>query len=127
MFLRIVTIFLLSFSMLQAQKAPGFDLEAYEVHLEAEKEGQRVFRYAVKNTGSATAPPESYRVFFKVNGKMMSFDTKTDAIQPGQTIVYSAPEKVPANQPGKKLKYALIIHSRDADASNNKRKGVIIL
>ncbi|WP_162416690.1 hypothetical protein [Cyclobacterium roseum] len=127
MFLRLLIVFLFSFSVLRAQEDPNFDLEAYEVHLDAEKEGQRVFRYAIKNTGSTTAPAESYRVFFKVNGKMMSFDTKTNAIKPGQTIVYTSPEKIPANQPGKKLKYHLIIHTRDADSSNNKKKGEIIL
>lgn len=127
MFLRFLIVFLLSFSALWAQDGSNFDLEAFEVHLEVEKEGQRVFRYAIKNTGSTTAPAESYRVFFKVNGKMMSFDNKTNPIKPGQTIVYTSPEKISANQPGKKLKYSLIIHTRDADSSNNKRKGEIIL
>ncbi|MDN3687598.1 hypothetical protein [Cyclobacterium jeungdonense] len=127
MFLRLLTVLLLSSSALRAQEGPSFDLEAYEVHLDAEKEGQRVFRYAIKNSGSSTAPAESYRVFFKVNGKMMSFDNKTNPIKPGQTIIYTSPEKIPANQPGKKLKYNLIIHTRDANSRNNKKKGEIIL
>jgi hypothetical protein len=127
MFLRIVIVFLLSVPAGWAQESPLFDLEAAEVYLEEEKEGSRLFRYAIKNVGTVTAPAESYRVFFKVNGKMMSFDTKTDAIEPGKTIVYTAPEKIPARQPGKKLKYRLIIHTKDANAGNNKRKGEIIL
>ncbi len=127
MFLRILGVFLLASPAFWGQEAPLFDLEAAEVYLEAEKEGSRIFRFSVKNAGTVTAPAESYRVFFKVNGKMMSFDTKTDAIEPGQTIVYTAPEKIPARQPGKKLKYRLIIHTKDANAGNNKRKGEIIL
>lgn len=127
MFLR--TLIFLFFPLFVAfgQEAPSFDLIASEVYLDAEKEGFREFKFTVKNGGESTAPAGSYRVFFKVNGKMQSFEINTSALEAGKSLIYTSGEKISANQPGKKLKYKLIIHTKDADKSNNQLKGEIIL
>ncbi|WP_339905987.1 hypothetical protein [uncultured Cyclobacterium sp.] len=114
-------------SPLFAQDEIPYDLEAVEVMLDAEVNGYRSFKYAIKNNGPEAAPAGSYRVFLKVNGKMISFDTKTSTIDAGKSIIYSSGEKFRANQPGKKLKYRLIINTKDNKKSNNKLKGEIIL
>jgi len=114
-------------SPLLAQEDTPYDLEAVEVMLDAEVNGYRSFKYAIKNNGPDAAPAGSYRVFLKVNGKMISYDTKTSAMKAGQSLVYSSGEKFRANQPGKKLKYRLIINTKDANKNNNKLKGEIVL
>ena len=117
----------LGFSPLFAQEEVPYDLEAVEVMLDDEVNGYRIFKYAIRNNGPETAPAGTYRVFLKVNGKMISFDTKTSAIETGKSLIYTSGEKFLANQPGKKLKYRLIISTKDSKKSNNKLKGEIIL
>lgn len=117
----------LAVSPLFAQEEVPYDLEAVEVMLDAEVNGYRTFKYAIRNNGPETAPAGTYSVFLKVNGKMISFDTKTSDIASGKSLVYASGEKFLANQPGKKLKYRLIINTKDSKKSNNKLKGEIIL
>tara|TARA_R110002096_G_scaffold127103_6_gene274624 strand:+ start:2799 stop:3182 length:384 start_codon:yes stop_codon:yes gene_type:complete len=127
MFGKFLIVCFLACSPLMAQQEPSFDMEAMEVMLDAEVNGYRTFKYAIKNIGPEAVPAGKYRVFLKVNGKMISFDTKTSSMKPGQSVVYTSGERFRANQPGKKLKYTLIISSKDANKSNNKLKGVIVL
>jgi hypothetical protein len=114
-------------SPLLAQEENDYDLVAAEVVLAAEENGYRSFKYAIKNNGPDAVPAGRYRVFLKVNGKMISFDTKTSAMEAGKTLVYTSGEKFLANQPGKKLKYRLIIATKDRNKKNNKLKGEIML
>ncbi|WP_439483115.1 hypothetical protein [Cyclobacterium plantarum] len=127
MFLRTLIFLILPLFAAYGQEEPSFDLIADEVYLDVEKEGFREFKFTVKNAGEKTAPAGSYRVFFKVNGKMQSFEINTSALDAGKSLIYTSGEKIPANQPGKKLKYKLIIYTKDADKSNNQLKGEIIL
>ncbi|MFO7826138.1 MAG: hypothetical protein R6V72_19540 [Cyclobacterium sp.] len=127
MFLRSFVFSFFTLFAAHAQEDPNFDMSASEVYLDAEKEGFREFKFTIKNLGKSTAPAGSYRVFFKVNGKMQSFEIETSALEAGKSLIYTSGEKIPANQPGKKLKYRLIIHTKDADKSNNQLKGEIIL
>jgi hypothetical protein len=127
MYWKLLIICLFACSPLFAQEENDFDLVAAEVVLDAEENGYRSFKYAIKNNGPDTAPAGSYRVFLKVNGKMISFDTKTSAMEAGKSVVYTSGEKFLANQPGKKLKYRLIISTKDRNKRNNKLKGEIML
>ena len=127
MYWKLLMICLFACSPLFAQQENSYDLFAAEVVLTAEENGYRSFKYAIKNNGPDIAPAGSYRVFLKVNGKMISFDTKTSSIEAGKSIVYTSGEKFLANQYGKKLKYRLIIATKDRNKKNNKLKGEIML
>jgi len=127
MYWKFLIICLFACSPLLAQEENDYDLIAAEVVLAAEENGYRSFKYAIKNNGPDNAPAGSYRVFLKVNGKMISFDTKTSAMEAGKSLVYTSGEKFLANQPGKKLKYRLIISTKDRNKRNNKLKGEIML
>ncbi|EPR66302.1 hypothetical protein [Cyclobacterium qasimii] len=127
MYWKFLIVCFLGSTPLLAQEEKSYDLEVMEVMLDAEVSGYRSFKYAIKNNGPEAAPAGSYQVFFKVNGKMISFDTKTTTMKAGQSLIYTAGEKYRANQPGKKLKYRLIIKAKDSNKSNNKLKGEIVL
>lgn len=103
------------------------DLEASEVICHTTDTGERYFSYLVRNVGSETAPAGSYQVFFKVNGKLISFERTTDALQPGKSILYTSENKFDPNQKKRVLKYNLIINTKDADMDNNKMTGEIWL
>ncbi|MEX2512118.1 MAG: hypothetical protein WD398_04365 [Cyclobacteriaceae bacterium] len=109
------------------QEEIAFDLEASEVIFKEGDSGYKYFSYVITNVGKATAPAESYRVFLKVNGKMISFDYKTSALEPEKSIMYTSQERFNPVDPGKKLKFRLIIHTDDGDNDNNQKKGEIIL
>jgi len=103
------------------------DLEASEVVCHTTDTGERYFSYLVRNVGNETAPAGSYQVFFKVNGKLISFERATDALQPGKSILYTSEDKFDPNQKKRVLKYSLIINTKDADKDNNKMTGEIWL
>nr|MBI1228671.1 hypothetical protein [Cytophagales bacterium] len=103
------------------------DLEASEVICHTTDTGERYFSYLVRNVGNETAPAGSYQVFFKVNGKLISFERTTDTLQPGKSILYTSEHKFYPNQKKRVLKYNLIINTKDADRDNNKKTGEIWL
>ena len=114
-------------SAVYSQENITYDLEASQVLLKEGDSGYKYFSYVVKNVGKTTAPAESYKVFLKVNGKLISFDNKTSALEPGKTMMYTSKERFDPNNPGKKLKYQLIINTKDQNKENNRKKGEIIL
>ncbi|WP_232835053.1 hypothetical protein [Pleomorphovibrio marinus] len=109
------------------QEYVGYDLEASEVVCHKTDNGQRYFSYRISNVGDIDAPEGSYMVFFKVNGKMVSFDTDTDGLEAGKSVVYTSGVKFSPFHKKGRLKYRLIINSKDANKENNKRKGEILL
>ncbi len=105
----------------------GFDLEASEVVCHKTDTGQRYFSYRISNVGENAAPEGSYMVFFKVNGKMISFDTNTEELEAGRSVVYTSDVKFsPFNKKGR-LKYKLIINTKDENKDNNKIQGEVLL
>jgi hypothetical protein len=104
----------------------SFDLEASEVICKKTESGERYFTYVISNVGSQTAPEGSYMVFFKVNGKMVSFETVTSPLEPGKSIVYTSEEKFNVSKK-RRLKYHLIVKTEDGNKDNNRKKGEIIL
>ncbi|MEX2569140.1 MAG: hypothetical protein WD431_24565 [Cyclobacteriaceae bacterium] len=113
--------------ILPLQEEIAYDLEASQVIFKEGDSGFKYFSYVITNVGKAKAPAESYRVFLKVNGKMISFDYKTAELEPGKSILYTSKERFDPDDPGKKLKFRLIIHTTDGDKDNNQKKGEIIL
>lgn len=103
----------------------NYDLEATEVVSHDTDTGERYFSYLVTNVGSTTAPAESYEVFLTVNRKMVSLDTKTSALEPGKSLLYTSEHKFQRKKSSKDLKYKLIIKTKDANKENNKLTGVV--
>ncbi|EON77286.1 hypothetical protein ADIS_2154 [Lunatimonas lonarensis] len=102
-----------------------YDLEATEVIVNTTETGERYFAYVITNVGSEPAPAGSYEVFLSVNGKVISLDTKTSALDPGKSILYTSETKFSPDRKKKKLKYKLTIHTKDGNKSNNQHKGVV--
>ncbi len=125
----IVSAFLSSiiFSPRAASKIVSYDLEATEVVCHTTDNGDRYFSYLVTNVGSETAPAGSYQVYFKVNGKMISFERDTTPLEAGKSILYTSEQKFDPNQKKKVLKYNLIINTKDLNKENNKRIGEVAL
>lgn len=105
----------------------SYDLEATEVVCHTTDSGDRYFSYLVTNVGSETAPAGSYQVYFKVNGKLISFERNTTSLEVGKSILYTSEQKFDPNQKKKVLKYNLKINTKDFNKDNNKRSGEIIL
>lgn len=126
--LKVVSIFLLALFMGQPEdnQDSGYDIEASEVICKKTESGDRYFSYVITNIGSQTAPEGSYMVFFKVNGKMVSFETVTSPLEPGKSIVYTSEERFDVSKK-RKLKYHLIVKTEDGNRDNNRKKGEIIL
>ncbi len=117
----------LPISQEEKKAVEGYDLEASEVVCHKTDSGQRYFSYRISNVGENNAPEGSYMVFFKVNGKMVSFDTDTDELEAGKSVVYTSDVKFsPFNKKGR-LKYKLIINTKDANKNNNKMQGEVVL
>lgn len=108
-------------------QAVSYDLEATEVVCHTTDSGDRYFSYLVTNVGSETAPAGSYQVYFKVNGKLISFERNTTSLEAGKSILYTSEQKFDPNQKRRVLKYNLIINTKDSNKDNNKRSGEIIL
>lgn len=125
----IVSVWFSFFSAIQppASQAVYYDLEATEVVCHTTDTGDKYFSYLVTNVGSETAPAGSYQVYFKVNGKMISFERVTGPLEPGKSILYTSEHKFDPNQKKRVLKYNLIINTKDSNKDNNKNSGEIIL
>jgi hypothetical protein len=108
-------------------QAISYDMEATEVVCHVTDNGDRYFSYLVTNVGSETAPAGSYQVYFKVNGKMISFERDTTPLEAGRSILYTSEQKFDPNQKKRVLKYNLIINTKDFNKENNKRSGEINL
>ncbi|WP_209330942.1 hypothetical protein [Lunatimonas salinarum] len=103
-----------------------YDMEATEVVVKTTDAGERYFSYLITNVGSDTAPAGSYEVFLSVNGRVISLDTKTSALEPGKSLLYTSETKfIPNSNKTKPLKYKLKIQSKDARKANNQRQGEI--
>lgn len=99
------------------------DLEAFKV-IEKRTEFNGVYySYVIKNVGTTPIPSNSYQVFFKVNGKTISFDKASSAIEPGQTIVYES-KKIFYKKVDENLNYSLEVRFKDSNLENNTLKGV---
>jgi len=120
-------IFLLSTYESPVSQAVSYDLEATEVVCHTTDTGDRYFSYLVTNVGSETAPAGSYQVYFKVNGKMISFERVTGPLEAGKSIMYTSEHKFDPNQKKRVLKYNLIINTKDSNKENNRRKGEVSL
>ncbi|HSI75619.1 MAG TPA: hypothetical protein VK957_06985 [Lunatimonas sp.] len=123
----IVWISFFSASPVLHLQAVSYDLEATEVVCHTTDSGDRYFSYLVTNVGSETAPSGSYQVYFKVNGKMISFERVTGPLEPGKSILYTSEHKFDPNQKKKVLKYNLIINTKDFNKENNRKSGEISL
>lgn len=103
-----------------------YDLEATEVVVKTTDAGERYFSYLISNVGSDTAPAGSYEVFLTVNGRVISLDTKTSALDPGKSVLYTSETKfTPSGKKNKPLKFKLKINTKDANKANNQRQGLM--
>lgn len=48
------------------------------------------YTYEIKNTGNFTLLPNTYKVEFRVDGKLVSFDKNTTMIKPGEKVIYKS-------------------------------------
>lgn len=48
------------------------------------------YTYEIKNTGNFTLLPNTYKVEFRVDGKLVSFDRNTTMIKPGGKVTYKS-------------------------------------
>lgn len=123
--MNLVTIFLVGVSFLMNNlnvEPKNTDLVAFEVIEKRTEYNGIYYSYAIKNEGATTIPQNSYKVFFKVNGKAVSFDKATSEIKPGQTIVYES-QKTFYNKGQGNLKYSLEVKISDSNSENNILKG----
>lgn len=103
-----------------------YDLEATEVVVKTTDAGERYFSYLISNVGSDTAPAGSYEVFLTVNGRVISLDTKTSALDPGKSVLYTSETKfTPSGKKNKPLKFKLKINTKDANKANNQYLGTV--
>ncbi|WP_158856166.1 hypothetical protein [Lunatibacter salilacus] len=123
----IVWISFFSSSPVPLSQAVAYDLEASEVVCHTTDTGDRYFSYLVTNVGSETAPAGSYQVYFKVNGKMISFERVTGPLEAAKSILYTSEHKFDPNQKKRVLKYNLIINTKDSNKDNNRKSGEISL
>ena len=96
------------------------DLSALQVIARTTLYNGVYYQYEIKNSGNTVIPAGSYTVFFKVNGKTISFDKETTAIEPGQVIRYKSSKtfyRSPKND--NVLRYELVVKYDDVNASNN--------
>ncbi len=101
------------------------DLQAVSV-LEKRTELNGIYyRYEIKNVGNTSIAARSYKINFKVNGKTISFDKATEALAPGQSMVYLT-QKTLYKKSDDPLHYSLEIQFEDADIDNNKIQGVSV-
>ena len=98
------------------------DLEAFRVVEKRTEFNGIYYSYEIKNVGETSIPANSYQVFFKVDGKVVSFDKGTSEIQPGQVISYES-QKVFYKKKKDALDYSLEIKFQDADLDNNILEG----
>lgn len=98
------------------------DLEAFRVEEKRTLFNGIYFSYEIKNVGETSIPAKSYKVFFKVDGKVVSFDKATSEIQPGQVISYDS-TKVFYKKKKDGLDYSLEIEFQDVDLENNSLEG----
>ncbi|MCC5935720.1 MAG: hypothetical protein JJU34_00425 [Lunatimonas sp.] len=103
-----------------------YDLEATEVVVKTTDAGERYFSYLITNVGSEIAPAGSYEVFLSVNGRVISLDTKTSALDPGKSLLYTSETKfTPSDKKNKPLKFKLKINTKDANKANNQYLGTV--
>jgi hypothetical protein len=76
------------------------------------------YSYEIKNIGESTIPSKSYKVFFKVNGKTVSFDKSASEVKPGQTIVYHSHKTFYMDKTDN-LGYSLEIKFKDSKLEDN--------
>jgi archaellum component FlaG (FlaF/FlaG flagellin family) len=98
------------------------DLEAFRVVEKRTLFNGIYYSYEIKNVGETSIPANSYQVFFKVDGKVVSFDKGTSEIQPGQVISYES-QKVFYKKKKDGIDYSLEIKFKDADLDNNSLEG----
>ena len=94
------------------------DLEALRVIENRTSMNGIHYYYEIKNSGETVVPGGSYKLFFRVNGKKVSFDKATSDILPGQTIRYRS-TKTFYQKGDKDLNYSLEIEYEDSDLGNN--------
>ena len=80
------------------------------------------YHYEIKNTGNTIIPAKSYKVFLKVNGKIISFDKSTSELKPGETLKYES-QKTFYKKDYELLNYSLEIKFKDSNLENNTLKG----
>ena len=80
------------------------------------------YHYEIKNNGNTIIPAKSYKVFLRVNGKIISFDESTSELKPGQAIKYES-QKTFYKKDYELLNYSLVIKFKDSNIENNKIKG----
>lgn len=98
------------------------DLEAFRVVEKRTLFNGIYYSYEIKNVGETSIPANSYKVFFKVDGKVVSFDKATSEIQSGQVIRYES-SKVIYKKKKDVLDYSLEIRFKDANLDNNILEG----
>jgi archaellum component FlaG (FlaF/FlaG flagellin family) len=98
------------------------DLEAFRVVEKRTLLNGIYYSYEIKNVGETSIPANSYKVFFKVDGKVVSFDKATSEIQSGQVIRYES-SKVIYKKKKDVLDYSLEIRFKDVNLDNNILEG----
>lgn len=108
----------ISLSLASFDEAKNSDLEALRVIEKRTSMNGIYYDYEIKNSGETVIPGGSYKLFFKVNGKKISFDKATSDIKPGQTIKYRS-QKTFYQKNDENLNYSLEIQYNDSDMANN--------
>ncbi|WP_144606617.1 hypothetical protein [Algoriphagus algorifonticola] len=98
------------------------ELKAWQV-LENRTEYNGIYySYSIKNTGTTPISSIDYQVFFKVEGKTVSFEKAPTEIQPGETIVYhSSKTFYPKNK--SQISYSLEVKSTNSRLENHSLHG----
>jgi hypothetical protein len=108
----------ISLSFASFNEAKNSDLEAFRVIEKRTSMNGIYYAYEIKNSGETMILGGSYKLFFRVNGKKISFDKATLDIKPGQTIKYQS-QKTFYQKNDKNLNYSLEIEYNDSDIANN--------
>ena len=123
--MKLIPIFLIGITLSILNDGPESkrtDLEAFRVVEKRTLFNGIYYSYEIKNVGDTSIPANSYKIFFKVDGKVVSFDKATSEIQAGQVISYES-QKVFYKKKKDGLDYSLEIKFQDADLDNNILEG----
>ncbi|WP_051287105.1 hypothetical protein [Algoriphagus mannitolivorans] len=123
--MKLFSIALLGLGLLAGtnKETPRTDIKALEVKEYRTSMNGVYYSYKITNSGTTTIAADSYKLDFKVNGKVISFDRDTQELKPGQSVLYKS-QKTTYPKKGKDLTYVLDIKFDDDDLSNNQLKGI---
>lgn len=97
------------------------DLAVDNVQQKFTSKGGVYFIYSIKNEGHQAVEGIEYKVKFKLNGKIISFDKSPRTLEPGEKLEFQTSYVEYENTDG--LNYALEIKVKDENQDNNTLKG----